>query len=88
MKSLTFRVRIEEDPFEDGRMAYRAYIPSLEHKGASSWGYTVEEAMKNIHEVVQMVVESLSVRGEPLPTKSTEDIQISPAPQVTVTLAS
>ena len=38
-------------------MAYHAFCPAL--KGASTWGYTKEEALKNIREVVRMTVESM-----------------------------
>ena len=46
VKTYLFTVVIEEDPFEDGKMAYHAYCPAL--KGASTWGYTREEALRNI----------------------------------------
>jgi|GEM_PF-801517 len=65
MKTYIFKVAIEEDPFDDGRMAYHAYCPSL--KGASTWGHTKEEAMKNIREVVEMTVESMIEHGESIP---------------------
>ncbi len=34
MKTYLFKVVIEEDPYEDGEMAYHAYIPAL--KGCRS----------------------------------------------------
>ncbi|MFQ6065754.1 MAG: hypothetical protein ACE5K3_00560 [bacterium] len=39
MKTYIFKVMIEEDPFEDGRMAYHAFCPAL--KGASKGRLTV-----------------------------------------------
>jgi len=33
MRTYIFKVEIEEDRFEDGRMAYHAYCPVLEDKG-------------------------------------------------------
>ena len=57
MKTYLFTVVVEEDHFEDGRKAYHAYCPAL--KGASTWGYTREEALKNIREVVEMTIESM-----------------------------
>lgn len=66
MKSYVFRVVLEPD--ED---AWRAYIPELEGKGASTWGQSKEEALRNIHEVAQMVLEALLEDGEPLPASVT-----------------
>jgi len=65
MRTYIFKVVIEEDPFDNGRMAYHAHCPSL--KGASTWGYTKGEALKNIREVVEMTVESMIEHGEPIP---------------------
>jgi len=62
LKTYLFTVVIEEDPFEDGKMVYHAYCPAL--KGASTWGYTREEALRNIREVVEMTVESIKEHGE------------------------
>ena len=62
MKSYVFRVVLEPD--ED---AWRAYIPELEAKGAATWGNTREEALRNIREVAQMVIEALLEDREPLP---------------------
>jgi len=82
MKTYIFRVAIEEDPFEDGKMAYHAYCPSL--KGASTWGHTKEEAMKNIREVVEMTVESMIEHGELIPEDP--DVQIFSELRVAVTV--
>ena len=54
MKTYTFRVVVEPD--ED---RWFAYCPVLEDKGGATWGYTKEEALKNIREVVEMTVESM-----------------------------
>jgi predicted RNase H-like HicB family nuclease len=84
VRSLTFRVVIEEDSFHDGRSAYLAYCPNL--KGATTWGYTKEEALKNIHEVVGLIVEDMIAHGEPLPTESRDGVIVSEEPLVTVTV--
>ena len=55
MKTDTFNVVVEPD--ED---RWHAYCPALVHQGAATWGNTEQEALKNIREVVQMVVESLT----------------------------
>ncbi len=67
VKSYVFRVVLEPD--ED---VWRAYIPELEAKGAATWGHTKEEALRNIGEVAQMVIETLLEDGEPLPPSVTE----------------
>ena len=82
IKTYIFKVVIEEDSFDDGRQAYHAYCPSL--KGASTWGYTQEETLKNIREVVEMTVESMIEHGEPIPEEP--EIQIFSEPRVAVTV--
>jgi predicted RNase H-like HicB family nuclease len=77
VKSYVFPVAIERD--ED---VWRAYVPELESKGAATWGYTREEALKNIQEVVQMVIEELLEDGEALPGS----ITTSDRPVVAVTV--
>ena len=67
MKSYVLRVVLERD--ED---VWRAYIPELEAKGAATWGQSKEEALRNIGEVAQMVIEALLQDGEPLPPSATE----------------
>ena len=67
MKTYTFEVIIEEDEWLDERIkdpVWRAYIPALVHQGASSWGYTQKEALKNLQDAVDLLVESLFAHGE------------------------
>jgi hypothetical protein len=45
-----------------------------------------EEALKHIDEVVQLVVDSMSEHGERLPEESTDDVQVTVEPCVTVTV--
>jgi predicted RNase H-like HicB family nuclease len=82
IKTYVFRVIIEEDCFDDGRQAYHAYCPSL--KGARTWGYTQEEALKNIREVIEMTIESIIEHGEPVPEEP--DIQVFDEPRVAITI--
>lgn len=62
MKSYTFPIEIEPD--ED---RWFARVPDLESQGAATWGHTRDEALRNIQEVAQMVIESLLEDGTPLP---------------------
>ena len=82
MKTYVFKVEIEEDRFDDGRMAYHAYCSSL--KGATTWGDTEAEALKNLREVIEMTVESMIEHGEAIPEES--EVQVFPEPRVAVTV--
>lgn len=67
MKTYTFEVIIEEDKWLDERIkdpVWRAYISSLVHQGASSWGYTQRETLKNLRDAVELRFEYLSEQGE------------------------
>jgi len=77
MKSYLFRVVLEPD--ED---VWRAYIPELEAKGGATWGHTKEEALRNIQEVAQLVIEGLLEDGEALPPSLT----VSDQPVVAVSV--
>jgi predicted RNase H-like HicB family nuclease len=57
---------------EEDEDVWRAIIPELEAKGAATWGNTKEEALRNIREVAQMVIEALLEDGESLPPRITE----------------
>jgi predicted RNase H-like HicB family nuclease len=59
MRSFVLRVVLEPD--ED---VWRAYIPELEVKGAATWGHTREEALRNMQEVAQIVMEELGHSGQ------------------------
>jgi len=61
-KTYVFKVIIETD--ED---QWFACCPILEHNGAATWGYTREEALKNIKEVLEMTIESMIEHGETIP---------------------
>lgn len=77
MKSYIFPVTVERD-----ENAWRAFVPSLEAKGAATWGNTREEALRNLQEVAQMVIESLLEDGDALPT----DVSVSDRPVVAITV--
>jgi predicted RNase H-like HicB family nuclease len=77
MKTYLFKVVVEPD---EG--AWSAYCPALAELGAATWGNTQEEALKHIHEVVEIIVQELVEDGEPIP----EDIQVSEEPLVSVTV--
>lgn len=56
---------------DDG--GYHAFAPAL--KGCHSQGETIDEAIRNITEAVELYIESLKAHGETVPT---EDLLIQP----------
>ena len=101
MKTYTFEVVIEEDEWLDERIkdpVWRAYIPSLVHQGASSWGYTQKEALKNLQDALDLLIESLLEHGEEhllesivqhekeFTSKPCSHIQVSDVPLIAVTI--
>ena len=101
MKTYTFQVVIEEDEWLDERIkdpVWRAYVPELVHQGASSWGYTQKEALKNLQDAVDLLIESLLEHGEEdllesivqhqkeITSKPRSHIQVSDVPLIAVTI--
>ncbi len=80
-KTYTFKVIVEPD--ED---RWHAYCPALLRQGAATWGYTQEEALKSIEEVVKMVVESMIEHGDPIPEGPKEEVEVFPESRVAVTV--
>jgi predicted RNase H-like HicB family nuclease len=64
MAVLDFKVLLEPD--ETG--GYVVICPSLQ--GCYSQGETIEEALANIREAIQLCLDELRDRGEPLPDPS------------------
>ncbi len=81
MKTYIFKVVLEPD--ED---VWSAYCPALLKKGASTWGHTEQEALRNLEQVVRMVVESLIEHGEAVPEEPPDQVRVSPEPQVLVSI--
>jgi len=77
LTTYTFKVVVEPD--ED---RWRAYCPALEAQGASTWGYTRDEALRHIREVLEMIAAELVEEGRPVPS----DAQVSEEPLVAVTV--
>ena len=81
MKTYVFKVIVEPD--ED---RWFAYSPALKDKGGASWGYTKEEALRNIKEVIQMTVEGMTEHGEQIPEGPEEEVKVFTEPEVAVTV--
>ena len=81
MKTYVFHIKLEPD--EEG---WRAFYPAWEKIGASTWGYTQKEALKNIQEVLEMVLEDLVELNDPIPEVPKGEGTISSEPRVAVTI--
>ena len=81
MKTYIFRVVVEPD-----EERWFAYCPILEEKGGATWGYTREEALRNVKEVIEMTIEGLIERGEPIPEEPEGEVRVFPEPLVAVTV--
>jgi predicted RNase H-like HicB family nuclease len=79
MKTYSFRVVVEPD----GKR-WHAYCPALKEYGAVTWGNTSEEALKNIQEVVQMIVEEIIEDKKTLPVWPEAEVVVFPEPRVAV----
>ena len=81
MRTFAFKVVVEPD--EGG---YHAWCPALRSYGAVTQGATQAVALKNINEVVQMIVDELSEEHIPLPEGSGDDVEIFEGTRVAVTV--
>jgi len=79
MKTYTFKVVVEPD--EGG---YHAYCPVLRGFGAVTQGATEAEALRNINEVVQMIMDELREDGIALPAH--DDVEVFDGARVAVTV--
>jgi predicted RNase H-like HicB family nuclease len=80
MKTYQFRVMVEPD--ED---RWIALCPALVKQGAATWGYTREEAFKNIQEVLEMVLESMIELGMTIP-QAPDEMVLLPEERIAVTV--
>ncbi len=78
---MTYSFKVVVEPDGD---RWHAYCPALVSAGAATWGYTRDEALRNIQDVVRLVVDSLLENGEALPSEPSDQVQILPEPQVAV----
>ena len=81
MRTYTFTVVVEPD--EGG---YHAYCPALRKYGAVTQGSTPEEALKNINELVRMIVDELREDNIHLPGASYGDVDVFDGARVAITV--
>ena len=76
MKTYSFKVVIEPDEDAQGNPAWHAYCPALVDLGAATSGRTKEEALKNINEVIRMIVQEFVEEGTPLPEGPSDSVDV------------
>ena len=81
VKTYIFRVVVKPD--ED---RWATYCPALEKYAAATWGYTRQEALKHIQEVIEMILRELVEDEEAIPEEPTEEVSVSTEPRVAVTI--
>ena len=89
MKTYAFKVVLEKDKWPDEpdeKAVWRAYIPVLEEIGAATFGDTQEEALKNMQEVLEVIVDELIEGGKPIPEQPREEVTVFSDPRVAVTV--
>jgi predicted RNase H-like HicB family nuclease len=91
MKTYNFKVVIEPDEdFEGNPSGWYAYCPALKQLGGATWGETRDEALKNINDVIHMIVEEFIEEGRPLPEGPGDSVQVQEVskdqPRIAVTV--
>ena len=90
IKPYSFKVVLEPDEDAQGNPAWYACCPALVDMGAATSGRTKDEALKNINEVVHMIVEELVEEGRPLPEGPVDDVEVaeisSDEPRIAITV--
>ena len=79
----TYVFRVVVEPDED---RWFAYCPALEKYSATTWGYTREEALQHIRELVEMIVQELIEEHAHIPELPRNDVSVSAEPRVAVTV--
>lgn len=77
MKIYNFKVVLERDEDFDGNPSgWHAFCPALKAIGGSTWGETRDEALKNISDVVHMIVQEFIGEGKPLPEGPQDSVDV------------
>ena len=87
MKTYSFKVVVEPDEDAAGNPAWYAYCPALESIGGATSGRTREEALKNINEVVHMIVQEFVEDGKPLPEGPDDAVEVAEISQEALRIA-
>ena len=60
MKTYRFKVVVETDEDAQGNSAWHARCPALESLGGATSGRTREEALRNMNEVIHMIIQEFA----------------------------
>lgn len=71
MKTYLFQVVVEPDGDE-----WFAYSPALRSLGGTASGRSREDALRNIREVVGMVIDSMREHGDPIPEGPGDQVRV------------
>ena len=88
MKSYVFKVVFEQDKWPDepeSEARWRVYVPALP-AAAHGWGDTQQEALENLKNAVDLVVEDMIEQGEPIPAQPSSQAHESKEPVLAVTV--
>ena len=81
MQTHHFKVIIRPD-----EECWQADCPALQEHGAYTWGYTREEALGNIQEVIGMILAELVEDGLPIPGEPADLPLVAPEQRVAVSV--
>ena len=81
MKTYSFKVVLEPDEDAEGNPAWFAYCPALEALGGATSGRTREEAIRNVNEVVRMIVQEFIEDGKSLPEGPEDSVEVEEVSQ-------
>lgn len=81
MQTYTFKVVVQPD-----ENRWQADCPALQEHGAYTWGYTRAEALRNIQEVIGMILEELAEDGLPIPQEPSDAAMAAPEQRVAVSV--
>jgi predicted RNase H-like HicB family nuclease len=76
LQTYDFPVVLEPDQDAHGNPAWHAYCPALAEIGAATSGRTKEEALRNLDEVLHMIVQELIEEGRPIPGGSADQVEV------------
>jgi predicted RNase H-like HicB family nuclease len=76
MKTYSFKAVVEPDEDAEGKEAWFAHCPALESMGAAASGRTPEEALRNVNEIVRMIVQEFVEDSKPLPESPADAVEV------------
>jgi len=89
VKTYDFKVVLEPDEDAQGNPAWHAYCPAFVNIGAATSGRTKQEALRNLNEVLHMIVQEWIEAGKPIPDGPADQVEVvevsKEAPPIVIT---